>query len=110
MKSLLSTLTNGQKLSIVAAILAVGGGIYWFLHWTAERDFKPLYSAVSAEDAGSVVTKLKEGAVEYRVADGGATILVHSARVAETRLQMAALGLPKSGRIGFELFDKANFG
>ena len=23
---------------------------------------------------------------------------------------MAGLGLPKSGRIGFELFDKANFG
>src|SRR4051794_34368153 len=110
MKSLLATLTNGQKLSILAAILAVGGGIYWFLHWSAEKDFKPLYSGVAAEDAGSVITKLKETGVEYRVSDGGATISVRSAHVAETRLQMAAFGLPKSGRIGFELFDKTNFG
>jgi flagellar M-ring protein FliF len=110
MKSILATLTNGQKLSILTAILAVSGGIYWFLHWTGEKDFKPLYSGVAAEDAGSVITKLKESGVEYRVTDGGAMILVRSAHVAETRLQMAALGLPKSGRIGFELFDKTNFG
>jgi flagellar M-ring protein FliF len=43
------------------------------------------------------------------VADNG-TILVPSARVAELRLDMAAAGLPKSGRLGFELFDKQNFG
>jgi flagellar M-ring protein FliF len=30
--------------------------------------------------------------------------------VAETRIEMAAAGLPKSGRIGFELFDKTKFG
>jgi flagellar M-ring protein FliF len=30
--------------------------------------------------------------------------------VAELRLQMASAGLPKSGRVGFELFDKTNFG
>src|SRR3982750_2240599 len=110
MKSILTTLTNGQKLSILAAILAVCGGIYLLLRWTAEKDFKPLYSGVAAEDAGSVITKLKESGVEYRVTDGGSTILVHSNKVAETRLQLAAQGLPKSGRIGFELFDKTNFG
>ena len=31
-------------------------------------------------------------------------------RVAELRIELASAGLPKSGRIGFELFDKANFG
>jgi len=35
---------------------------------------------------------------------------VPSGKVAEARLQLASSGLPKSGRIGFELFDKANFG
>ena len=37
-------------------------------------------------------------------------MLVPSAKVAELRLEMAAAGLPKTGRIGFELFDKTNFG
>ena len=30
--------------------------------------------------------------------------------MAELRLEMAGLGLPKTGRIGFEIFDKTNFG
>ncbi|MGH9592690.1 MAG: flagellar basal-body MS-ring/collar protein FliF, partial [Bryobacteraceae bacterium] len=40
----------------------------------------------------------------------GTTILVPEDRVAELRLDMAGAGLPKSGRIGFEIFDKTNFG
>src|SRR5208283_302538 len=31
-------------------------------------------------------------------------------RLADSRLTLASAGLPKSGRIGFELFDKTNFG
>jgi flagellar M-ring protein FliF len=41
--------------------------------------------------------------------DTGA-IRVRSARVAELRLDMAAAGLPQTGRFGFELFDRNNFG
>ena len=37
-------------------------------------------------------------------------MLVPSAHLAELRLTMAAAGLPKTGRIGFELFDKTNLG
>jgi flagellar M-ring protein FliF len=37
-------------------------------------------------------------------------VLVPSAKVAELRLQLAVAGLPKSGRMGFELFDKTSFG
>jgi Asp-tRNA(Asn)/Glu-tRNA(Gln) amidotransferase A subunit family amidase len=37
-------------------------------------------------------------------------ILVPSQKVAEPRLELASAGLPKTGRIGFELFGKANFG
>src|SRR5208283_2346322 len=33
-----------------------------------------------------------------------------ASRLAELRLTMAAAGLPKAGRIGFELFDKTNLG
>jgi flagellar M-ring protein FliF len=88
----------------------VVAGLFGFLKWSKERDFRPLYTGVAAEDAGAVVAKLKESGAEYRVTDGGATILVPSGKVAETRLQMAALGLPKTGRIGYELFDKTNFG
>lgn len=98
------------RIWIAAAVLAVIGGITAVSHWNQERDFKPLFTGVAAEDAGPLLAKLRESATEYRLADNGTTILVPSARVAELRIEMASAGLPKSGRIGFELFDKNNFG
>src|SRR5258708_4781149 len=99
-----------QRIWMIAAALAVGSGSLALSRWNDERDFKPLYSNLAADDAGALVTKLKEGGLDYRLADNGSAVLVSSARVAEARLAMAAQGLPKSGRIGYELFDKANFG
>src|SRR5882762_557907 len=110
MNSLFSNLSNGQKVSLALAVVLVIAGLFGLVRWNRERDFRPLYTGVAPEDAGAVVAKLKESGTDYRVTDGGATILVPSGKVAEIRLQMAALGLPKSGRIGYELFDKTNFG
>lgn len=110
MKTLIQRLSTTQRVSLLLAFVVVAGSILGLIRWNRERDFHPLYTQVAAEDAGLVLAKLKEMGVEYRVSDGGASILVPSTKVAELRLQMAALGLPKSGRIGYELFDKTNFG
>ena len=110
LKSVFNSLSLLQKVSIALTAIAVVVGLVALSRWNTERDFKPLYTGLAGEDAGAVVAKLKEGAVEYRVTEGGAVILVPSARVAEVRLQMAAAGIPKTGRIGYELFDKTNFG
>ncbi len=40
----------------------------------------------------------------------GFAVLVPEAKVDELRLEMAGAGLPKTGRIGFELFDRNNLG
>jgi flagellar M-ring protein FliF len=65
---------------------------------------------MAPEDAAGVVQKLRETGVEYRLSDNGSTVMVPSEKSAESRLALAAAGLPKTGRIGFELFDKSNFG
>ena len=56
------------------------------------------------------MAKLKAEGVEYRVDDSGKALRVPSEKIPELRLLMASEGLPKTGRIGFELFDKNNFG
>lgn len=110
LRQLIANLTVRQRVTIAIAILAVIGGLLSFSHWNKERDFKPLFSNLAAEDAGEVVNRIRESGVEYRLSDNGSSILVPSAKVAELRLQLASAGLPKTGRIGFELFDKNNFG
>lgn len=110
MKKLWASLSNSQRVSIIAVAVLTVAGLYAFSQWRHESDFRPLYTGMAPEDAAAVVQKLRESGVEYRLADNGATVLVPSAKQAESRLTLAAAGLPKSGRIGFELFDKSNFG
>jgi flagellar M-ring protein FliF len=109
LKNILAGMSTKQKLSLAGAALAVMLGLFFAVRWNKERDLKPLYTNLAEEDAGALIDKLKASNVEYKVVEGG-TIMVPSARVAELRLEMAAAGLPRTGRIGFELFDKANLG
>jgi len=109
-KKLLARLSTGQKAGTAAVAVAVAAGLFGLVQWHREGDFRPLYTGLAAEDAGAIVQKLKETGTDYRLSDDGSAVLVPSAKVAELRLQLAASGLPKSGRMGFELFDKSSFG
>jgi len=110
LKRIFDTLSWKQMLSILILAGAVAAGLAAFSHWNRERDYRPLYSELSPEDAARVLAKVREAGSDFRLSDNGASVLVPSGKVAELRLQLAAAGVPKSGRIGFELFDKANFG
>jgi flagellar M-ring protein FliF len=98
-----------QRLTIVVAVLAAGGAYLAISSWHHDANFKALYRGMAGEDAAQAVQKLKEGNIEYRLEDDGNTILVPTGKASEARLLLAREGLPKSGRIGFELFDKTNF-
>jgi flagellar M-ring protein FliF len=108
-RELFQRLTNRQKISLALAVFAIVGGIYWWIGREKDKDFKPLFRGLAAEDAGHLTARLKEKNVEFRVDEDGTTILVRSARLSELRLELAAQGLPRTGRIGFEIFDKTNF-
>jgi flagellar M-ring protein FliF len=110
LKQLLERLSVKQQITIGVAIVAVIAGLVSLSRWNKERDFRPLFTSLAPEDAGQVVAKIRESGTEIRLTEGGTTVLVPSDKVAELRLQLASAGLPKSGRLGFELFDKVNFG
>ena len=110
MKKILANLSLRQRVTIALVIVLAGVGVYELIQYQQEADFRPLFTGVAPEDAGGIVQKLKESGVEYRLGEGNGSILVPSARLAELRIAMASAGLPKTGRIGFELFDKVNLG
>ncbi len=110
MQKLLASLSIRQRITIVTVTVLVCAALFSLVHWRREADFKPLFTEMAAEDASAVIQKLKEGGVPYRLSENGGTVLVPSDRIAEWRIGIAAAGLPKSGRIGFELFDKTNLG
>ncbi len=109
-KRLAGNFSVAQKVTMAIVAILVVAGVYALANWERERNFRPLYNSLAPEDASVIVTKLKEGGTQYRLTNNGTTVLVPEDRVAELRLEMAGAGVPKSGRIGFEIFDKTNFG
>jgi flagellar M-ring protein FliF len=110
MNKILANLSTRQRITILVVAIAIGAGLYSLVQWKKEADFRPLFTGLTPEDAAGIVQKLKESGADYRLPEGGGAVLVPSARLADLRLTMASFGLPKSGRIGFELFDKVNLG
>jgi len=109
-KAVRASLSTGQLVSLVAVFVGVIGlliGSTWYLNQT---DYKVLFGDLSSEEASSIVEQLKSDNVDYQIQDGGRTILVASGAAPELKLKFAGEGLPSSGRIGFEIFDKISFG
>lgn len=110
LQKLISSLTLKQKISLAAVIVAVGVGLWGFTRWQHERGFRPLFTELAPEDGSQVLNRLRERGVEFRLADSGKTVLVPSEMAHELRIELAGEGLPKSGRMGFEIFDKSTLG
>ncbi len=53
---------------------------------------------------------LKSSKIPYRLTGDGTTILVPDAKVYDIRLTMAKEGIPKGTGVGYEIFDKSEFG
>src|SRR6185369_6895937 len=103
-------LSGKQLVSLSLAFLAVVGLTIGSAYWLNTPSYGVLFSDMDSESASSVIAKLKEQKVLYEIDDGGKTIRVPTTRVDELRLELAGQGMPGSGHVGFEIFDKTAFG
>jgi len=109
-KRLTSTLPPRQIATLVAVFVAVVGLVAGSAYVVNAPSYVLLYSDLDAESAATVTARLKGQEVPYVLEDGGRAIRVPSERVDELRLDLASQGLPTTGRIGFEIFDRTAFG
>ena len=95
--------------SRLAAMAGVAVGLIGFIIFFATRFSTPqmelLYGNLSATDSREIVKQLELSGVPFKTANNNAEILVSGEKVAGARLQMAELGLPSGGSVGYELFD-----
>jgi len=104
------SLNRQQQVSLVIVPVLLIAAIWGGMRWKHESDFHVVFSGLAPEDAAALTQKLKEASIEYKLDETGASILVPSGRMADARLAIAGAGMPHSGRIGFELFDRSNLG
>jgi len=100
--------SSQQKTNIIVVTAVFLATCALIFTWASRPDFKPLYTSLSSKDASAISKKLQEEKVPYRLEDEGGTILVPQRYLYDTRLKLAGSGLPESGTVGFELFDKMN--
>ena len=81
-----------------------------FLLWYAVRpDWRILYADLDPDDARQIGQDLAQAQIPFDVAASGGQIRVPAAQLDKARLATAAKGGVRSGRLGFELFDKPNW-
>lgn len=94
----------------LAAVTALTLGLFALIIVQARTaDYQLLYGNLADTDAAAVVDWLKGHNVPYQLTNNGQTVLIPAKNVHETRLSLAALGLPQGGGVGFEIFDKQSF-
>jgi flagellar M-ring protein FliF len=110
LRSLSSALSRGQLVTLGVTFVAVVALVSGAAYWMNAPSYRLLFSDLDAAAAAEVVARLKEQNVPYRLDDGGRSVRVAEERLDELRLDFAGNGLPSSGRIGFEIFDRTSFG
>jgi flagellar M-ring protein FliF len=96
-----------SRLLMAAAILAACFGA---LLWYASRtDWRTLYAGLDPDDARQMAQQLTTAGIPFDVSPDGSTLRVPSQNLDKARLATTAKGAPKSGRMGFELFDNPNW-
>lgn len=97
-----------RRWSIVAATLltALVAGISWY---GLRTGWRTLYAGLDPQDARQIGLTLTQAQISFDVSSDGTSIRVPVPQLDKARLATAAKGGVKSGRLGFELFDKPNW-
>lgn len=98
-----------RKIATFSILFLVVTGVGSIFLWANKSEQKVLFNNLAPEDSAEIVTKLKELKIPYTLERNESVILVPDNRIHDARLGLAEAGLPKSG-IGFEIFDKTDFG
>ena len=105
-------LNRAQKIVIVGTLFAVIGFIVFLVLYTSSArnsQYAVLFDHLSSKDAGLIIQELDKEGVPYKIPQDG-VIEVPKDKVYKVRIAVASKGLPKESHVGFELFDKQEFG
>ncbi len=109
-KAVYAGLNPVKKITLFLLIGGVIAGFALIVVLSGRPDYQTLFSGLSAEDSGAMITQLKAKKIPYRISSNGGAILIPKEIVYETRMELASQGLPQGGGVGFEIFDNSKLG
>lgn len=106
----LAGLTGKQRLLLGGAAVLTIAVLAAFAHLISTPDYVPLMTGMEPTDAQALGAKLAAKNIAYQISPDGKGVNVPSDKLDSSRMEVASDGMPHSGRLGFELFDKLNWG
>ena len=103
-------LTLRRKISLsltIAVIIITTTLLCW---WVLSPSYAVLFTQLDEQDAQHILSQLEQDNISYQLRHGGSDILIDKELIAKTRLKIMGSGMPLAGNVGFELFDKNDFG
>ncbi len=113
--NLVKNLNKQQKIVIAVTMVVIVALISFLIVYNSSNrvkgddGFRVLFDNLADTDAALIVQNLEKNKIPYKIPEDG-VIEVPKELVQKVRLQVASLGLPKKSVVGFELFDKQEFG
>jgi flagellar M-ring protein FliF len=102
-------LTLNQRLLLAGGTAVVGAVLWGFVALLGQPKYVTLYSGLRAEEAQNIASRLAAKNIPHQISADGSSLLVPEDKLDASRLETAAAGLPRSARMGFELFDTPNW-
>lgn len=102
-----------QPRMLKASVIIIGAlmlGAIAMMVTSEHTSYRTLYNNLTPEDASAMIEYIKGKKIPYQLEEGGTRILVPDEALLELRMELATEGLPTGGGVGFELFDKQQFG
>ena len=99
-----------QRVSLTVATVGVIAGLTALVVWSHRPHMQLLYGRLSEKDVAEVLAMIQGAGVKYEIGASGTSIYVPGDQVHKLRLQLASKGVPAGEGVGFEIFDRANFG
>ncbi|MBU2655678.1 flagellar basal-body MS-ring/collar protein FliF [Acidomonas methanolica] len=96
------------KLAALGGVFVLMAVLMTLIATRGNRPDALLYSDLDPKEAAEMTSVLTQRHIPYRLSGDGETIFLNRENIAEARLMLAQSGLPSSGGIGYELFDRKN--
>lgn len=77
--------------------------------YAGRRDWKTLFTGLDGKDVQQVEQELGAGGIPYQPTPDGSGVQVPAEMLDKARIEVATKGMPQTGRLGFEIFDKPNW-
>ncbi len=104
-------LSRGTRLILIGTLVALGSvALVSVLASGAADPYQYAFTNLSPEDGQAAAGVLKASGIPFRAEAGGSALAVPASKVYDARLLLAAQGLPRASGVGFEIFDKGQFG